>query len=270
MQSTNRFRTVRISDPRFESDHLRFITVKSEHLKGRGNICVFVPPNIDVDDLPIVILLHGVYGSALSWSQQAGAHRTAHQLIKAGQIAPMIIAMPSDGLWGDGSAYLPHATKNFEKWISEDVPDVIRMHIPQAANSTTLFISGLSMGGFGSLTIGAKHPDKFKAIAAHSAITSLKQMGLFVEEPISAFRQKNPIHEEVFLTLQAHQSTLPPLRFDCGKEDLLIAPNRLLHEQLLAHTIPHLYEEFEGAHEWSYWEAHLKDSLLFFNQYLMV
>ena len=265
MSTTNRFRTVRISDPRFESDHLRFITVKSKNLKGRGNICVFVPPNTAVDTLPIVILLHGVYGSALSWSQQAGAHRTANRLINSGQITPMILVMPSDGLWGDGSAYLPHATKNFEKWISEDVPDVVRMHIPQAANSTALFISGLSMGGFGSLTIGAKNPDKFKAIAAHSALTSLEQMGLFVEEPLSAFRQKNPMNEDVFLTMQAHQATLPPVRFDCGKNDLLIEPNRQLHQQLTNHAIPHLYEEFEGSHEWPYWEAHLQDSLLFFS-----
>ena len=69
------FRTTEISDPKFESDNLRFITVKSKNLKGRGDICVFVPPMQNVENLPLVILLHGVYGSAWVWSKKAGVHQ---------------------------------------------------------------------------------------------------------------------------------------------------------------------------------------------------
>ncbi|WP_370513170.1 hypothetical protein [Fulvivirga sp. M361] len=112
-----RFRTTEISDPNFENDNLRFITVKTAHLKGRGDICVFVPDVPDTTDLPIVILLHGVYGSAWVWSQKGGAHVTAASLIEEKEIKPMILAMPSDGLWGDGSAYLPHHQYDFEQWI---------------------------------------------------------------------------------------------------------------------------------------------------------
>ena len=112
----SRFRTTEISDPQFESDNLRFITVKTEHLKGRGDLCVFVPEGVSAANLPLVVLLHGVYGSAWIWAHKAGVHRTAQRLIEAGRIKPMVIAMPSDGLWGDGSAYLPHNALNFEKW----------------------------------------------------------------------------------------------------------------------------------------------------------
>ncbi len=41
-----------------------------------------------------------------------------------------------------------------------------------------------------------------------------------------------------------------------------------LHAQLLAAGIPHEYEEFEGSHEWAYWEEHLEDSLLFFGDWI--
>ncbi|MGS0523915.1 alpha/beta hydrolase-fold protein [Zobellia nedashkovskayae] len=44
----------------------------------------------------------------------------------------------------------------------------------------------------------------------------------------------------------------------------LIAYNRKLHEQLEEHEIPHVYEEFNGAHEWTYWSEHIKDTLRFF------
>lgn len=264
--SKPRFRTIKISDPRFESDNLRYLTIKTPNLKGRGNICLFIPLNIEVDNLPIVILLHGVYGSSNSWSQQAGAHHTALQLIETGKMRPMILAMPSDGLWGDGSAYLKHSGYDFDKWIVEDVVDAVRMNIPQAANSTDLFIGGLSMGGFGALMLGAKYPEKFKAISAHSAITNLAQMKLFVEESPIKYQQVLAKSEDAFLMMQSHRIELPPVRFDCGKADLLIEHNRKLHVQLTEAGIDHTYEEFEGIHEWKYWEEHLADSLLFFEK----
>lgn len=262
-----RFRTVKISDPRFESDNLRYITIKTTNLKGRGNICLFIPPNTKVDNLPIVILLHGVYGSSNSWAQQAGAHRTAIRLIETGKMRPMILAMPSDGLWGDGSAYLKHNGYDFDKWIVEDVVDAVKMNIPQAKNSTDLFIGGLSMGGFGTLMLGAKYPEKFKAFSAHSAITALPQMELFVEEALTEYQQVLAKSEDAFLMLKSNQKKLPPFRFDCGKDDILIEYNRKLNNQLTEAGIPHDYQEFEGIHEWKYWEEHLVDSLLFFEEH---
>lgn len=145
------FRTTETSNPLFERANVGFITVKSPNLKGRGDICVFVPDVAGAINLPIVILLHGVYGSAWVWSQKAGAHITASQMIKENQIQPMILAMPSDGLWGDGSAYLPHHQCNFEQWIAHDVFHAVLENIPAASVQSKIFISGLSRGGFGAL-----------------------------------------------------------------------------------------------------------------------
>ncbi|HEX5024766.1 MAG TPA: alpha/beta hydrolase-fold protein [Agriterribacter sp.] len=260
------FRTTEISDPLFENANLRYITVKSNHLKGRGDICVFVPGVANTSNLPIVILLHGVYGSAWAWSQKGGAHITASRLIKAGQIKPMILAMPSDGLWGDGSAYLPHNQFDFEQWIVNDVPAAVIENIEGASDQSKIFISGLSMGGFGALRLGAKYSSLFSGISAHSAITSLEQMSQFVEEPLTCYTQAEKHDEDVFATMLLHKDTLPPIRFDCGITDELILYNRTLHQKMEEQHIPHQYAEFEGGHEWPYWIEHLKDSLLFFNQ----
>ena len=43
----------------------------------------------------------------------------------------MILAMPSDGLWGDGSAYIPHPKQDFEKWIVDEVPTAVGSAVPQ-------------------------------------------------------------------------------------------------------------------------------------------
>lgn len=258
------FRTTEISDPRFESENLRFITVKTPNLKGRGDICVFVPPIAKLEDVPLVTLLHGVYGSAWVWSQKAGAHLTALEMIKNGEIPPMVIAMPSDGLWGDGSAYLPHNGINFEKWIVEDVPNAILANIGAVSEKSNRFISGLSMGGFGALRLGIKYAHIFKAISAHSAITDLAQMPLFVEEDLENYIQVDSDENSVIKLALAHKPHMPRLRFDCGTEDQLISYNRKLHDELLGAGIEHDFEEFSGEHEWPYWQEHLKDSLRFF------
>ncbi|MDB5007743.1 MAG: xynZ 2 [Mucilaginibacter sp.] len=263
----SRFRTLEISNPQFENNNLRFITVKTPNLKGRGDICVYVPPGIRSSvALPIVILLHGVYGSAWSWPYSSGVHLQANDLIQKGDLPPMIIAMPSDGLWGDGSGFLPVGDYNFEKWIAEDVPDALIESITGAKKESLMFISGLSMGGFGALRIGAKYAPKFNAISGHSSITSLPQIKLFAEESLKLYAQHTVTDEDVLDTFIKYRQTLPPVRFDCGIEDLLINYNRNLHKQLEKADIPHLYEENPGGHEWSYWSKHITSSLKFFSE----
>ena len=101
MKRDGSFRTIQLSDPAFEADSLRFMTVKTPNLQGRGNICLFVPRTTAMRSLPIYILLHGVYSSAWCWALKGGAHVVANRLIGENKIEPAIIAMPSDGLWGD-------------------------------------------------------------------------------------------------------------------------------------------------------------------------
>lgn len=265
----SRFKKLEISNPQYEANNLRFITVKTPNLKGRGDICVYVPPQVEKTDIvPIVILLHGVYGSAWSWAHQGGVHLKVNELIKQEKIPPMILVMPSDGLWGDGSAYLPHNDYDFEKWIIEDVIDAVIERIAGANAASPLFISGLSMGGFGALRIGAKYGSKFRAISGLSSITSLPQIKFFAEESLKSYIQLNIIDEDLLATFKHYHEHLPPIRFDCGTNDLLIKYNRDLHQKMEKEGILHIYEEYPGGHDWPYWSAHIITSLEFFAGHL--
>lgn len=259
------FRTVETSNPVFEQANLRFITVKSSNLIGRGDISVFIPPNIEWSkNLPVVILLHGVYGSAWSWPYGAGVHLQALKMIQRGILPNMIIAMPSDGLWGDGSAYLAHHERNFEQWIVDDVPKVLTEIVPQVSDVSPLFIGGLSMGGYGALRLAALYPNRFNGVSVHSSITAFNQMRLFVEEDLEEFNITATQYPNVIDAMLLNKDKLPPIRFDCGKDDLLIRENRALHQHMLQHNINHQYFEYPGGHEWSYWAQHIEKSLLFF------
>ena len=256
------FRTIAISDPRFERDGLRHVTVKSPSLRGRADVTVWVPPVGEPAGL--VILLHGVYGSHWSWTMRAGAHRTAARLVETGELPPVVLAMPSDGLRGDAAGYLRHGDGvDFEQWIVREVPLAVREAVPSLAPDVPRFVAGLSMGGFGALRIGARYASEFRGIAAHSAITHVSQMRQFVEEDPAAFG--HPASDAAALdAIVAAGDALPPLRFDCGRDDQLIEENRELHRALHARGIPHAYEEHPGGHEWPYWETHIEDTLRFF------
>jgi len=188
-------------------EELSFLTVKSRALRGRADITLFVPVQARaLRNVPLVLLLHGAHGSHWNWSITGRAHRTAQRLIGQGRIPPLALAMPSDGLWRDGSGYLTHAEQDFEKWIVEDVPRAARAAAACLSADSPLLLCGLSMGGFGALRIGAKYPACYRGLSDHSSLTHLNQMKI--------------------------------------------------------------YEELPGGHDWSYWRAHVEDSLRFFGEIL--
>lgn len=123
------------------------------------------------------------------------------------------------------------------------------------------------MGGFGAFKIGVKYHDVFTAVAAHSSITNISQMKMFVEETLDNFSQEDKTEEDVLETILKYKENLPAISFDCGTTDPLLEMNRLLHQQLLENNIRHDYEEYSGDHEWPYWQEHIIDSMLFFSRF---
>lgn len=257
------FRTVEVSDPANEHEGLRTATVKSAALDGRGDVSVWVPEAAEVGIL--LVLLHGVYGSHWVWPSKAGLPRSARRLFSAGEISPMVIAMPSDGLRRDGSAYLTYpGGMDVERWIVDEVPAVARIAAPALRADAAIVIGGLSMGGYGALRLGAKYAERFRGISAHSAISDIDGMSLFVEEPLRDYLACAPREElDPLHWLRRHRERLPRLRFDCGIEDNLIAGNRQLHAALEADAIVHQYNEFSGGHTWSYWQEQVVETLRF-------
>jgi S-formylglutathione hydrolase FrmB len=139
----------------------------------------------------------------------------------------------------------------------------LRRSFPCADRQSSLFITGLSMGGYGALRLGAKYAGMFRGISAHSAITRVEEMSDFVMEPFP-FDQLTSHETDLMGWLEGNRNKLPPLRFDCGTSDPLLEGNRRLHSELQVRAIPHEYVEFDRGHNWLYWREHFASSLLFF------
>ncbi len=266
------FHTIEWSDPSWEREGLRLATVKSPALGRRTDLSFWIPDAARISTL--LILLHGVYGSHWVWTQKAGAHRVAQQLLTAQDIGPMVIAMPSDGLERDGSAYLTwpslplQPSADLEHFLLEEVPAIAHLAAPALQPGAKVAIAGLSMGGYGALRLGAKYPQRFCAVSAHSAITNVDDLMPFVEEPMADYLTCASREElDVLFWMRRNRASLPPVRFDCGISDTLLDSNRRLHQALDADGIAHVYQEFAGGHAWPYWHTHLSITLRFVDRH---
>ena len=242
---------VELSEPAYEVEGLRHATANSRALGRRGDVTLWAPPKRD-GPLPLVILLHGVYGSHWAWAHKAGAHRAG---------ARVALAMPSDGLFGLGSGYVRHRGGDFASWILDEVPWLAAHAIPGVDPDAPVALAGLSMGGFGALLLAARRPDRVRAAYGMSSITDFSQMRFFVGD-ISGY-DVDGADRSVLDACIAAGGALPPIGFDCGTTDPLIEANRELHAGLDAAGIEHRYHEFDGGHEWLYWSTHLHDALVF-------
>lgn len=258
------FRTIEVSNPTVASDGLTFVTVKSRALRRRADATLYVPPAaLGVTDLPIVVLLHGVYGSHWAWALKGRAHLTAARLMAEGSLPPVALVMPSDGLWGDGSGYVPHTDHDAERWIIDEMPKLAQDVIANCSERSPLLIAGLSMGGFGALRLAAKYPRRITAAAALSAVTHASQFDALIEENRVGWR-KTAADIDVLSALTAVQAPLPALRIDCGLDDAYLEANRALHRDLQRTGIAHQYAESPGGHDWDYWSTTLEHTLRFF------
>ncbi len=258
------FRTIELSDPTISAQHLQFVTVKSPALGQRADLCLWTAPAASRDaPVPLIILLHGVYGSHWAWALKGAAHLTAARLIDEGALPPVVVAMPSDGLWGDGSGYVPHAGQDFERWILDDVPHAAAEATGLSDPAAPVFIAGLSMGGFAALRLAAKYPSRIAAAAAHSAVTTSAAFDGLITESRAGWSDA-PADRSVAAALIEAARPLPPLSIDCGLDDPFLRDNRALHALLETEGISHLYRESEGGHAWDYWARELEHSLRFF------
>ena len=69
---------------------------------------------------------------------------------------------------GDDSFYVNGSEGDYETYIISELIGAVDQDFPIPAIREARYIGGLSMGGFGALYLGLRHPDMFSAIGAHS------------------------------------------------------------------------------------------------------
>jgi len=246
--------------------------VQSEALQGRASVWVYLPPGYDDNPdrrYPVLYLLHGAWGWEWDWPCKGSAAETAGRMVAEGEIEPIIMVMPNDGLRKAGTLYTNWAdgSGRYEDWIARDLVAYVDSNLRTKAERDGRCITGLSMGGLGAANIGLRNRSLFRSIATHSGLFSIVEEGdhfwsEFHDQALGTrerAEQNSPLH----YVQDIPPAELPALYIDCGIDDFLFQANRDMHARLESLKIPHTYSEFPGAHTWEYWTEHLAGSLRF-------
>ena len=124
---------------------------------------VILPPGYE-DDGPyaLCLVLHGGGGSRQNLIDSKPLY---DELWSSGSIPPMVLASAStDPL----SFYFDHpdGSVRWESFIADDFLDYLRATYKVRRDRASTILMGVSMGGYGSLKIAFRHPDRFGAVAA--------------------------------------------------------------------------------------------------------
>jgi len=242
--------------------------VRGSNSLGRMNAFAALVPEGVPGPFPVLYLLHGYSDDHTGWVRRSNVERYAERY-------PMIIIMP-DGQhgWYTDAASMPYA--KFETHLADELVGFVDTTFSTIADRRGRAIAGLSMGGYGALKLAVKHPDKFCAGHSFSGAVGITMrdntlstmMGAEPETPWSI--EQRLIFGETptggpedlrALILAANKKTMPAISFDCGVDDFLYDSNQSFHAFLTEKKIPHIYEQFPGAHDWDYWDTHIQEVL---------
>ena len=146
------------------------ITFYSNSLDTIRNVQIYLPPDYNPNDskkYPVIYFLHGATENQTSFPELAGI---MNDMINNYIISPVIVVKPdgSVGPWA-GSMYTnSELYGNFEDYIVYDLVEFIDSTYKTIADKNKRAIWGGSMGGYGSMKLALKHPDIYRAVAAHS------------------------------------------------------------------------------------------------------
>ncbi len=149
---------------------------------------VFVPPHEDGAKLPVVWYLSGLTCTHANVMDKGEYRRLCAELgliFVAPDTSPRGegVADDPEGAYdmGLGASFYLDATQEpfarhykMETYITEELPALVAANFP--ADMTRQSIMGHSMGGHGALTLGLKHPERFKAVSAFAPIVAPSQV----------------------------------------------------------------------------------------------
>ncbi|MBP3371431.1 MAG: acetylesterase [Clostridia bacterium] len=213
-------------------------------------------------------LLHGAYGNYTDYLSGTRIQRWA-------EAQNLAVIMPS----GENYFYLDQedTQEYYGKFVGEELVEFTRLMFPLSHKREDTFIAGLSMGGYGALVNGLRYHETFSHIGLFSPgllmddLINRTELIEGVGWPLSfwdrvfgtpdtlAGSDRDYCH--TIETMLEQKIELPKLYLTIGRDDFLFDCNTKFRAFLDAHNVLYTYDEDEGAHEWDFWDRHLKSFL---------
>ncbi len=132
------------------------------------DVFVYLPPSYGKEPnhrYPVVYFLHGYGSTAEAYWKLMTVPEAADRASRE-----MIFVHPDAKTVYDGSMYSNSLTTgDWEAYVSHDLVEYIDSHYRTIANRDSRGLAGHSMGGYGTVRIGMKHPEVFSTLYAMSS-----------------------------------------------------------------------------------------------------
>ncbi len=200
---------------------------------------IYLPPCYDHQAewrYPVLYLLHGQTYQDDQWDR-LGVDEAADELIAAGEIPPLLIVMPRE----EDTVSMPFDNPFDEILIEGLIPDIDATYRTRGERSYRA-IGGLSRGGNWAVHLGLSRWQYFGSIGAHSAPTFVTDGS----SKIRAWLEQIPAED------------YPRIYLDSGQGDRWLESTLRFEALLTEEGIPHEWHLFSGAHDESYWAAHVE------------
>ena len=176
---------------------------------------------------------------------------------------------------------------HYDEYIARDLVAFIDSRYRTRADAPHRGIAGLSMGGYGAVSLALRYPDVFSAAASHSGVLApslgngrgVMPAGRFDFDSLRAawtpnlwallpnafgkdsvaWMSRDPATMAQRLLRRRPQS-MPALLVDCGTDDPYLSQNRAFRDALRASGGQLIYHEHPGAHTWDYWRKYSAES----------
>jgi enterochelin esterase-like enzyme len=251
------------------------LSMTSKILKSERKYAIYLPPDYETSQrsYPVLYLLHGSGDDQTGWVQFGEVKTITDKSIIEGKATSMIIVMPDANTGQRGYFNDIRGNWNYEDFFFQEFMPYIEKTYRVKTNKNYRAISGLSMGGGGTLMYALHHPELFSSACPLSASVG----PLSLEEAATSLKRKySDITEAEILKYYSSLSALELIKnipdnqknavrwyIDCGDDDFLFEGNSLVHIAMRKKEIPHEFRIRNGEHNWTYWRESLPTVLEF-------
>lgn len=194
------------------------------------DVFVYLPPSYDDEPnrrYPVVYSLHGWLPGAEEWIGMIELEQGANEAISSGAAREMIVVAPDANIVHEGSMYSNSVTTgNWEGFVTEDLVEHIDSSYRTIATRAGRGLSGHSMGGYGTLRIGMKHPEHYSSIYAMSSCCLMPQGAETAEAAAGIETLEEAAEAPIFTRVALSQAAAwspnpdnPPFYFDLPYAD---------------------------------------------------
>ncbi len=212
----------------------------------------------------VLYLYHGIKLNDTGWLRKTGIESYAEQYGLAVIMPDCSRGFATDGLY----------TPRYYTYLAEELPALCGKLFGISQKREDTFAAGLSMGGYAALKVALRNPTRFWAAAGLSPTCNPLEFALSPQAGDQTNRetaaiwgspaqlqQQDDLWQLATQAAQLPQVRRPKLYMACGLQDFLLDQNHRLRRHIKTLPLDFTYEEWEGAHDWPFWDAAIQRGL---------